>query len=149
MRVQADEYIERTGVSAMMKDAVLLLLENRSRTSAAAQSACIAHLPLSLSLTQRRPADPILFLAQYFEQLEAEQSAMQVRAVAAAAAAHVLARAAADADAQRTLHYINLAAPQRPCHMCSSPRARARVPACLCARMSVDAGAWVSTWAQP
>ena len=145
MRVQADEYIERTGVSAMMKDAVLLLLENRSRTSAAAQSASLAHLPLSL--TQRRPADPILFLAQYFEQLEAEQSAMQVRAVAAAAAAHVLARAAADADAQRTLHYINLAAPQRPCYMCSSPRAR--VPACLCARMSVDAGAWVSTWAPP
>jgi hypothetical protein len=30
-RVQAEEYIERSGLSAVMKDAVLLLLENRSR----------------------------------------------------------------------------------------------------------------------
>lgn len=68
-KMQADEYIERTGLSAVMKDAVLLLMENR-------------------------PADPILFLAKYFELLEAEQTAMQ-----------------------RTLHYINLAPPQRPCYM--------------------------------
>ena len=31
-RVQAEEYIERSGLSAVMKDAVLLLLENRCVT---------------------------------------------------------------------------------------------------------------------
>ena len=82
-----------------MKDAVLLLMENRSPP--------VAFLSPFTRLTQLRPAHPILFLAKYFELLEAEQTAMQVRALTIAAAASsllALARAAAGADASSAAH---------------------------------------------
>ncbi len=81
---QADEYLERAGLGTVMKDAVLLLLENRCCHSPPEQH---SHPPqqhrLSLhyraGVTCARPADPVLFLADYFELLDADQTTMQVR----------------------------------------------------------------------
>jgi hypothetical protein len=104
MSRQADEYIERAGLAPAMKDAVLLLLENRCATHCRSSRVAAFH-------SRDRPADPILFLAEYFETLEAEQSAMQVRRPLLSHRDPLLTLA------QRTLHYIKLAPPQRPSYM--------------------------------
>ena len=107
MSRQADEYIERAGLATAMKDAVLLLLENRCATRCRSSRVAAFH-------SRDRPADPILFLAEYFETLEAEQSAMQVHCPLLPLLSH---HGPLLTLAQRTLHYIKLAPPQRPSYM--------------------------------
>ena len=122
--VQADEYMERCGLSIVMKDAVLLLLENRCSAPPPQPPQPNQYRLRLLFKRERvdRPADPILFLAEYFELFEADQTAMQVQANAAPACRALTQRrprlpCTHPRVLQRTLHYIKLAAPELPSYM--------------------------------